>query len=130
MTLPCQPNHTFHKDCILRWSRIKNSCPICRSEINLRSLLNSSNGEPSNNSLLIDNYESINEILSLRERSSRSFYEAINRDQYIDIYEEDLLENEYNSPSEPSIFSIRDVSSNSDEIELQRVERSQLNWIR
>ena len=32
---PC--NHTYHKDCILRWKLENNSCPMCRTQMETES---------------------------------------------------------------------------------------------
>ena len=33
VVLPCDDKHLFHADCLKRWLRINNSCPICRKSI-------------------------------------------------------------------------------------------------
>lgn len=36
--LSCDIKHYFHTECIERWLKEKNECPLCRSEINPRDL--------------------------------------------------------------------------------------------
>ena len=31
--LRCDPRHIFHSECLKRWLRINNTCPICRQSI-------------------------------------------------------------------------------------------------
>ncbi|OMJ90058.1 hypothetical protein SteCoe_7637 [Stentor coeruleus] len=33
LKLKCDENHTFHPECLKKWLRINNACPICRSAI-------------------------------------------------------------------------------------------------
>lgn len=33
LQLKCGENHTFHPECLKKWLRINNACPICRSTI-------------------------------------------------------------------------------------------------
>ena len=42
--LNCESKHSFHRDCILKWLKTKNTCPICRStireDINIEEFIN------------------------------------------------------------------------------------------
>eukprot|EP00826_Nyctotherus_ovalis_P055039 TRINITY_DN7280_c0_g1_i20.p2 TRINITY_DN7280_c0_g1~~TRINITY_DN7280_c0_g1_i20.p2 ORF type:complete len:191 (-),score=34.73 TRINITY_DN7280_c0_g1_i20:164-736(-) len=35
--MPCDPRHCFHEECILTWLEQNNTCPICKSEITIKS---------------------------------------------------------------------------------------------
>lgn len=37
--LSCDIKHYFHTECIERWIKVKNECPLCRAEIKPRDLL-------------------------------------------------------------------------------------------
>lgn len=36
--LSCDVRHVFHTDCIVKWMRENNNCPICRAEMNPNEL--------------------------------------------------------------------------------------------
>jgi hypothetical protein len=31
--LPCDVKHTFHKECITEWLKLKNECPLCKKKV-------------------------------------------------------------------------------------------------
>ena len=37
--LSCDIKHYFHTECIERWIKVKNECPLCRAEIKPRDLV-------------------------------------------------------------------------------------------
>ena len=38
ISLPCDPRHYFHVDCINEWLKTNSVCPICRTSINMEAL--------------------------------------------------------------------------------------------